>query len=129
MGSSRAPPPLGADRQSAAGAPLRIGAFDGFRIGPKPIINVRSGQLVKRASDSLTVSDEPYELPGAMAEMLRNGLLPSICCYGLGEVRWVRLVTRASLLPQPVRVQFQLFASYVTGPSATTASIDAMLAE
>ena len=111
------------------GAPLRIGAFDGFRIGPKPLLDVGTGCLLKRADDSLSEASEPYELPGAIAEMLRRGLLPSICCYDLGDVRWTRLVAAAGLLPQPVRAQFQLFASYLTGPSATTASIDAMLAE
>jgi 3-keto-5-aminohexanoate cleavage enzyme len=111
------------------GAPLRVGAFDGFRIGPKPLYDVKSRRLFKRATDSLTFAQETYELPSAMAEMLRRGLLPSICCYDLGDVRWTRLVTAAGLLPQPVRAQFQLFASYVNGPSATTASIDAMVAE
>lgn len=113
-----------------AGAPLRIGPYDGFRIGPRPLWDAAKCRLMQRTGAALTDAGQtPYALPEAMAEMLCRGLLPEIACYDVGEVRWVRLVALTGLLPQPVRLQLQLFDSYVFGPSATPASIDGLLAE
>ncbi len=112
------------------GAPLRIAPYDGFRIGPRPLWDAERDRLVQRGNVTLTdTAQPPYELPEALAEMLGRGLLPEIACYDVGDVRWARLVARTGLLPQPVRLQLQLFDSYVFGPSATPASVDALLAE
>ena len=110
------------------GAPLRIGAFDAWRIGRRPFID-EHGDLRPAIKDSFGPADRAYQLPEALRAMEGDGLLPTFCCYELGDVRWVREVAKRELIRTPVRMEVLLYDNWLYGPSAQPAAIDAFLSE
>lgn len=111
------------------GAPLRIGAFDAWRIGRRPFIG-RDGDLRPMIKDGFGPDyDRDYRLSEALTAMEGDGLLPTFCCYELGDVRWVREVAKRGVIRTPVRIEVLLYDDWVYGPSAQPAAIDAFLSE
>ena len=111
-----------------AGAPLRIGALDAWRIGRRPFI-AADDSIRPMIKEGFGPADRPYALPEAIAKMYDVGLLPTYCCYEMGDVRWVREMASRGIIPSLVRLEVLLYDGWLYGPTPGPAAIDAFLSE
>jgi uncharacterized protein (DUF849 family) len=67
--------------------------------------------------------------PPVLKRFRREGLVPSIGAFELGEVRWAVLAARSGLLDTPLCLKLFLNDTWVRGPSADVAGLDAFLSQ
>jgi uncharacterized protein (DUF849 family) len=67
--------------------------------------------------------------PPVLRRFRDAGLIPSIGAFELGEVRWAVLAARSGLLDTPLCLKVFLNDTWVRGPSADEAGLDAFLSQ
>jgi uncharacterized protein (DUF849 family) len=103
--------------------------FDFWRLGRNGVPVVHEGKLVNPAVMGSLELAEPWSLPPVLAAMFEHEAVPIFMCTHPAEVRWTLEVARAGFIPQPVMVQFHLFAYYPMSSSPTPRAIDSYIAE
>ncbi len=111
-----------------AGARLEVVNIDGFRFAHNRVAHVHGRGLRPIVNRQIDL-DGTAQLPEAVAEPLRRGLVPFYGVFELSDVRLLAHWVREGLVPQPVLLQINFFCDLMKGPTPGLAALKAFLDE
>jgi len=109
------------------GPGLRFAPFDVVQHVRRVQWNHESGRIegmTALGGDHADAADPP-----PLRRFRAEGLVPSIGVFELGELRWAVLAARSGLLDTPLCLKLFLIDTWVRGPSADVAGLDAYLSQ
>ena len=107
------------------GPGLRVAPFDVVQHVRRVQWNPEEGRLEAMTALGGSQDARPPELDRFRA----LGLAPSVAVFELGELRWAVLAARSGLLDTPLSLKVFLFDTWVRGPAADVAGLDAFLSQ
>ncbi|MDQ2650348.1 MAG: 3-keto-5-aminohexanoate cleavage protein, partial [Actinomycetota bacterium] len=107
------------------GPGLRFGPFDVVQHVKRVQWNHATGRI-----EGMTALGGDYSEaadPPVLHQFRDRGLIPSIGAFELGDVKWAVLAARSGLLPTPLCLKLFLNDSWVRGPFADIAGLEAFV--
>jgi uncharacterized protein (DUF849 family) len=109
------------------GPGLRFAPFDVVQHVRRVQWNHAEGRL--EGMTALGGDNEDAADPPPLRRFRAEGLVPSIGVFELGELRWSVLAARSGLIDTPLCLKLFLIDTWVRGPSADMAGLDAYLSQ